>query len=445
MRIFLNFQGKLEILFENIANILITDIGRRNTRKYSFRYPDLMKLRKLASFVDDPKDFRDRFGRILYVLSTDVEDGLLCTLAHFYDPVYRCFTFPNYQLFPTMEEYAYILGMPVSDRVPFSGMEVIIESRVIPEAIHLRKFDIDANITIKGGIRGLNLKFLSEKAFYLANACSMVAFETILTLLIYGLVLFPNIDNFVDVSALRIFLIRNPVPTLHGDTYFSIHHRTYKGSGTIVCCTPLLYKWFISYMSQSHIFKENKGCLRWSHRVMSLTNDDIAWYSSTYDDVKIIGNCGEFYNVPLLGTQGGINYNSDLEGKYTQGLKARMVRFWHNVRRKGKSDIGLNNCIALKPYTSWVKKRAEEFKMPYTYERHMSLVMGSSYFLGFHPDKLIYRYNTRANQLKKMDRLEQENCELCEEVTILRDNYERLTAMTETLVAAQNQPPPPPF
>jgi uncharacterized protein involved in exopolysaccharide biosynthesis len=43
-----------------------------------------------------------------------------------------------------------------------------------------------------------------------------------------------------------------------------------------------------------------------------------------------------------------------------------------------------------------------------------------------------------------MDRLEQENRELCEEVTTLRDNYERITAMMKTLVAAQNQPPPSP-
>ena len=88
-----------------------------STRNYNFRCPALMELRKQASFVDDPKDFRDRFRRLLFFLSTDVENGLLCTLVQFYDPVYRCFTFPDYQLFPTMEEYAYLLSMPVSHRV----------------------------------------------------------------------------------------------------------------------------------------------------------------------------------------------------------------------------------------------------------------------------------------------------------------------------------------
>ena len=76
-------------------------------------YFQILELRKLASFVDDTKDFKYHFGRLLFVLSTDVVDGLLCTLVQFNDPIYRCFTFSDYQLLPTMEEYAYLLGIPV--------------------------------------------------------------------------------------------------------------------------------------------------------------------------------------------------------------------------------------------------------------------------------------------------------------------------------------------
>ncbi|XP_050890486.1 uncharacterized protein LOC127095904 [Lathyrus oleraceus] len=234
------------------------DIGRRNTWNYSFRCLDLKELRKLASFADDSKDFRDRFGRLLSILYTNVEDSLLCTLVQFYNPVYRCFIFPNYQLLPTIEEYAYLLSIPVSYRVLFCGLEGIMESQVIARVIHLKKSDVVANLTIKGGIRGLTSKFMIEKAFYFANVGSMVAFETIIALLINGLVLFPNIDNLVDVNAIRIFLVGNLVRTLLGDTYFSIHHRTSKGNGTIVYCVPLFYKWFISHLSQSHILKKTR-------------------------------------------------------------------------------------------------------------------------------------------------------------------------------------------
>ena len=43
------------------------------------------------------------------------------------------------------------------------------------------------------------------------------AFEDVLALLIHGLVLFPNSDQFIDVNAINIFLAHNPVPTLLGD------------------------------------------------------------------------------------------------------------------------------------------------------------------------------------------------------------------------------------
>ncbi|XP_050889045.1 uncharacterized protein LOC127094229 [Lathyrus oleraceus] len=250
------------------------DIRRRNTRKYSFICPDLKELRKLTSFVDDPKDFRDRFGKLLSILSINVEN--------------------------------------VSDRVHFYGLEGILKSQVIVGATHLKKFDVDANLTIKGGIRGLTLKFLIERASLFANVDSMVDFEAILALLVYGLVLFPNNDNFIDVNSIRIFLVGNHVPTLIGGTYFSIHHRTFKGNETIIYYAPLLYEGFISHLPQSPTFKENKGCLRWSQRLMSLNIDDITWYSFVYDNDNTIDSCGEFSNVPFIGTQGGMNYNSAL-------------------------------------------------------------------------------------------------------------------------------------
>lgn len=45
---------------------------------------------------------------------------------------------------------------------------------------------------------------------------------------------------------------------------------------------------------------------------MSLKVEDIPWYSRVYDGVKLILNYGDFPNVPLLGTNRGINYNPRL-------------------------------------------------------------------------------------------------------------------------------------
>jgi hypothetical protein len=118
-----------------------------------------------------------------------------------------------------------------------------------------------------------------------------------------------------------------------------------------------------------------------------------------YDGVQIIDSCGEFSNVPLLGTRGGINYNPVLahrqlgfplkdkpnnillegvffqEVKDPQGLKGRMVRAWRKIHRKGRKELGPKNCIALEPYTSWVRRRAAEYLMPYEYPRPTPLVV----------------------------------------------------------------------
>ncbi|KAI5442998.1 hypothetical protein KIW84_011876 [Lathyrus oleraceus] len=313
---------------------------KRHTKKYSFKQPDLKELRNLTSYVLDPLGFKARYRKLLPLLTTQVDEGLMNTLAQFFDPLYHCFTFLDFQLLPTLEEYAHL----------------------VDESL------VKAHMTTKGGIQGLPSEFLIAQATVYGKAMSEDAFEAIFVLLIYGLVLFPNVDKFVDVNAIRIFSALNPVPTLLGDTYFSLHLRNAKGGGAIVCCLPLLYKWVISHLPQTVAFKENKGCLRWSTRLMSLTNDDISWYDRAYDGVHIIDSCGEFSNVPLL----GVFFQ---EGKDPQGLKARMVRAWHKIHKKGRSELGPKNCIASEPYTTWVRKRASKYLMPYDYPRPTPLVV----------------------------------------------------------------------
>ena len=57
------------------------DLVRRNTKKYGFRFPNVEKLRELASFVEDPSDFRKRYGKLLTILNTSVDEGSLKTLV----------------------------------------------------------------------------------------------------------------------------------------------------------------------------------------------------------------------------------------------------------------------------------------------------------------------------------------------------------------------------
>lgn len=366
------------------------DFVKRSTKKYSFKKVDLTELRKLGSFVSDPEKFRGRYGKLLGILKTNVEDGILETLVQFYDPLYHCFTFPDYQLVPTLEEYAFWIGLPIASRVPFSGLEKTPDSSVVAQALYLTTADVADNLISRDGSLGLTSKFLFNKAHTFAQAGSMDAFDAILALLIYGLVLFPHIDRFVDMSAIQLFLSRNPVPTLLADTYHSIHHRTLKGGGTIYCCAPLLYRWFISHLPRTDFFRKNPNGLLWSQRIMSLTSTDIEWYDTAYDTRVIIDGCGEFPNVPLLGTRGGINYNPILARRQfgypmrdkpnslllsasfffyqEEGLELRnrFVQAWRTIHRKRKDMLGVKLSFASDSYTRWVIERATGLGMPYS-------------------------------------------------------------------------------
>lgn len=171
----------------------------------------------------------------------------------------------------------------------------------------------------------------------------------------------------------------------------------WKEWGMVQCCTPLLYKWFLSHLSIKWPFTKNKDNLKCSWRIMSLTAADISWYSHVYDDVYIIVKCGNFHNMPLIGTRGCVNCNPELamwkigfpmsdkpEEKLLEGfilgegmkdfdLVKKIGHAWTKVRREGRKERGQKNCIAREPYTSWVQARVVQDKLPHPYESPMHI------------------------------------------------------------------------
>ena len=143
-----------------------------------------------------------------------------------------------------------------------------------------------------------------------------------------------------------------------------------------MCCTPLFARWFILHLPQS-VLKNEQG-MQWSNRLMSLTHSDIHWCPRSVEDVTIIDRCGEFPNVPLLGTRGEISYNPYLalrsfgyamrDGPHSvlvqgimvnyeddvQGYRQRFIRAWDMVNKVDSKTLGHKNSIPLEPYLKWV-------------------------------------------------------------------------------------------
>jgi len=139
------------------------------------------------------------------------------------------------------------------------------------------------------------------------TVCALIAVS------IYGTILFPNQKNFVDINAIRLFAQRNPIPTLVGDVYYSVHNRNEKRRGGLIrCCAQLLYKWFMGYLPSRGAFVFLDHTVKWATKLMGLRAKDVAWTHNGMAGRNFIYSCGSFPNVPLIGVQGCINYNPTL-------------------------------------------------------------------------------------------------------------------------------------
>ena len=108
--------------------------------------------------------------------------------------------------------------------------------------------------------------------------------------------------------------------------------RTVRRRGTLLCCTPLLARWFISHLPKSVL--KNKEGMGWAYRIMSLAHTDILWSSKDMERVVIIDRCGEYPNVLLLGIRGGITYSPCLA-----------LRQFGRARRDGLHELLLTDIV----------------------------------------------------------------------------------------------------
>lgn len=222
------------------------------------------ELRKLSEFLaeDCRVYFKQAYGNLLGVLSTKEDSGLMFTFAQFYDPTLHCVTFQDFLLAPTLEEFTHLLQLPVKDQASYMIEDNFPDSADIAQAFSMKKDLIESTLRIKGNIQVLPSKFLFENAIVFANNGSWDTFFSSFTLLIYGLVLFPNVEGFIDKTVIAIFISQNPVPILLADVFFSFHRRNMKKGGTINCCIPLLHKWIMSHLPKKGSFVDNEGDLK---------------------------------------------------------------------------------------------------------------------------------------------------------------------------------------
>jgi hypothetical protein len=112
-------------------------------------------------------------------------------------------------------------------------------------------------------------------------------FNAVLALLVYGLVLFSDVENFVDFSAIGVFVARNPVSALLADLYYSLLKYEGQRKGIVSCCVPLLQEWLTSHLPKKDSFVSNPTGLKWHQRMMALIEKK---YFLVFSRVRRYGN-----------------------------------------------------------------------------------------------------------------------------------------------------------
>ena len=77
--------------------------------------------------------FTRRYGDTLDLTKVEVQLDVVSALIQFYDPPLRCFTFQDFQLAPTLEEFDRLLNF--SKGKAYVGIRNTIDIRILAEGL----------------------------------------------------------------------------------------------------------------------------------------------------------------------------------------------------------------------------------------------------------------------------------------------------------------------
>ena len=217
---------------------------------------DTSSIKELGQLMEPLRmqAFRKTYGKILDLTLAEISIEAITSLTQYYNQPLRCFTFGDFQLVPTIEEFEEILGCPLEGRKPYLFFGCLPSLSRIATVVKDSARGLDRVRQTRNGIAGLPWKYLEDKARNMANQEDWVSFMDVLALLIFGVVLFPNVHGLVDLAAIDAFLAyhhskESLVVAVLADLFDTFDRRCEKSSARIICCLPALCVWLVSTCS----------------------------------------------------------------------------------------------------------------------------------------------------------------------------------------------------
>jgi len=107
----------------------------------------------------------------------------------------------------------------------------------------------------RGNSKGISQGYLQWRLRQLAKEGFRETFMDVLALTLYEAMLFPNMENIVDHTAINVFLAyknhsESPINAILADVYESLNLCYELKKKKMLCCPPVLYVWFISRINK---------------------------------------------------------------------------------------------------------------------------------------------------------------------------------------------------
>ncbi|RDX65616.1 hypothetical protein CR513_55711, partial [Mucuna pruriens] len=269
----------------------------KNWMPNAIRIPNLQTLRQTAREIEGPwrRVLEEKYGKILGLLEVEVQPHALAMLAQFYDVHLRCFTFKDFQLILTLEEYERVLRMPIKEPTVYFHKGYHPSWGVVAELLRKPEVEICRVKKARNGVEGLPSEYLENVLNYHRETKNWQVVVDTLALLIYGILLFPQLEDYVDLATVDVFVVvkeknENPVPTMLAGTYYTLNCCLNKHGTNLRCCIHALYLWMTTHCCSGKCktgcpIKDYKwGCIKtmsgeeWIHHFIELYEGTIRWY-----------------------------------------------------------------------------------------------------------------------------------------------------------------------
>ena len=100
------------------------------------------------------------YGKILDLTIAEISMEAVVSLTQYYDQPLRCFTFGDFQLVPTVEEFEEILGCPLGGRKPYLFSGFLPSLSKIAVVVRDSTRELDRVKQTQNGVVGLPQKYL---------------------------------------------------------------------------------------------------------------------------------------------------------------------------------------------------------------------------------------------------------------------------------------------